>query len=51
MVLSRVKRNPQQAHRARMETVSRVLVYAWLLVAMFIILFPSVVDPVDVLEG
>jgi ABC-type maltose transport system permease subunit len=40
MVASKVKRDPQQVHRARMETVTRVLVYAWLFVAMFIILFP-----------
>ena len=40
MVASRLKRNPQPAHRPRMATATRVLVYAWLLVAMFIILFP-----------
>ena len=40
MVASKEKRDPQQVHRARMETVTRVLVYAWLFVAMFIILFP-----------
>jgi ABC-type glycerol-3-phosphate transport system permease component len=40
VVFGNVKTNPQQAHRGRMKTASRVLVYAWLFVAMFIILFP-----------